>query len=57
MGRAPWVAVLGNLDDGFRHYGPFPSAPEAVAWADEWVAERDVIHVVQLETPTSEDGA
>ena len=31
-----WIVIVGNLDDGFKFYGPFSGQTTAIEWADKW---------------------
>jgi hypothetical protein len=51
----PCVVSIGNVCDGFRFYGIFPNAEEAMKWASEQAGtserEQDSWDVIELLAP------
>jgi hypothetical protein len=51
----PCIIVAGNLSDGFRFVGPFPSFDEAAEYAERWID--DATWVASLDLPAMETRA
>lgn len=46
------IVVAGNLSDGFRFVGPFPSFDEAAEYAERWID--DTTWIATLDAPAME---
>jgi hypothetical protein len=49
------IIVAGNLSDGFRFVGPFPSFDEAAEYAERWID--DTTWIASLDAPAMETRA
>jgi hypothetical protein len=45
------VLLVGNIVDGYRFYGPFPNAADALKWAEDTFAEQETWEVAKLSEP------
>lgn len=48
-----FIVILGNLCDGFRHFGPFDSFDEACQWTEESRLD-EPSWIATLESPDDE---